>query len=175
MGTIYCLSTLSTCSIEEVAKAAPNAIKWFQVYIYKNRSITRNLVSRAEKAGFSALLLTVDAPYFGERYADLRNNFKLPDHLRLANCATGDFKSEGMKGIDGLSLNSYINSLFDQSLVWKDVKWLKSITKLPIVIKGILTPKDALLSIKNEASAIMVSNHGGRQLDTVPATVCLTF
>lgn len=82
MGTIYILSTISTSSIEEVAQAAPNAIKWFQLYIYQNREITKNLVKRAEKAGFKALVLTVDAPLFGLRLADIRNKFALPPHLR---------------------------------------------------------------------------------------------
>mgnify|MGYP000356921978 CR=1 FL=1 len=173
MGTIYCLSTLATSSIEEVAEAGPLAVKWFQLYIYKNRSITRNLVTRAEKAGFSALLVTVDAPYFGQRYGDEKNEFKLPDHLRLANFEHDNLASYGMKGDHGLQLNQYINSLFDSSLVWKDLLWLKSITSMPLVVKGILTPEDALLSLQHGASAIMVSNHGGRQLDSVPATVSI--
>ncbi|KAK2583749.1 hypothetical protein KPH14_009662 [Odynerus spinipes] len=169
-GTIFILSTISTSSIEEVAEAAPRCIKWFQLYVYSDRSVTLNLVRRAEKAGFKALVLTVDAPIFGDRRADLRNKFSLPQHLRLANFE-GDLSSRVTIARMGSGLNEYVSDLFDASLSWKDIAWLKSITKLPIVLKGILTAEDALLSVTHGAAAIVVSNHGARQIDGIPATI----
>ncbi|CAH1183640.1 unnamed protein product [Phaedon cochleariae] len=170
MGTIFTLSTLSTSSIEEVAQAAPRAVKWFQLYIYKDRELTRQLVERAERAGFKALVLTVDAPLFGLRLADIKNRFILPPHLCLANFE--GTKSKGMsKKTDSSGLNVYVNSLFDSTVEWKDIAWLKSITSLPIVLKGILTAEDAVLGVQNGASAILVSNHGARQVDGTPASI----
>ncbi|CAL7949813.1 unnamed protein product [Xylocopa violacea] len=169
-GTIYILSTISTSSIEEVAEAAPKAIKWFQLYIYNDRNVTRNLVSRAERAGFKALVLTVDAPLFGDRRADIRNKFSLPTHLRLGNFE-GEMSVKINTAKSGSGLSEYVMNLFDASLSWDDIKWLKSITKLPIVLKGILTPQDAELAIQHGAAAIIVSNHGARQVDTLPATI----
>ncbi|XP_076659754.1 hydroxyacid oxidase [Halictus rubicundus] len=169
-GTIYTLSTIATSSVEEVAEAAPKGIKWFQLYIYRDRDVTRNLVKRAERAGFKALVLTIDAPIFGDRRADIRNKFSLPSHLRMAN-----FEGVLSHGVNetkaGSSLNEYVMNLFDASLSWEDIKWLKSITSLPIVLKGILTPEDALLAIESGAKAIIVSNHGARQVDSIPASI----
>ncbi|CAG9782924.1 unnamed protein product [Diatraea saccharalis] len=168
-GTVYTLSTASTCSIEEVASAAPDAFKWFQVYVFKDREVTRKLVMRAEKAGFKALLLTVDAPIFGIRRSELRHKYILPAHMRLANfeeylpTPTDEAKED--------SIRSYVGGLFDKSLSWEAVEWLKSITKLPIIAKGILRADDAVKAAKAGCSAILVSNHGARQLDGVPATI----
>ncbi|CAH0406027.1 unnamed protein product [Chilo suppressalis] len=168
---IFTLSTIATSSIEEVASAAPEAIKWFQLYIYTDREITRNLVLRADNAGFQAIALTVDTPLFGIRRADIRNKFTLPPHLSFANfeghLATKIHDTE--EGSSGL--NNYVNNLFDKTLTWEDVKWLKSITKLPIVAKGILRADDAVMAARAGCSAILVSNHGARQLDGVPATI----
>ncbi|PBC28775.1 Hydroxyacid oxidase [Apis cerana cerana] len=169
-GTIYILSTISTSSIEEVAEAAPNAIKWFQLYIYKDRNVTINLLGRAERAGFKAVVLTVDAPLFGDRRADIRNKFSLPNHLRLGNFQ-GKLSTKINNAESGSGLSEYVMNLFDASLTWDDIKWLKSITKLPIILKGILTPQDAELAIENGISAIIVSNHGARQVDCIPATI----
>ncbi|XP_076384022.1 hydroxyacid oxidase [Megalopta genalis] len=169
-GTIYTLSTIATSSIEEVAEAAPKGVKWFQLYIYTDRDVTQNLVKRAERAGFKALVLTVDAPLFGDRRADIRNKFSLPKHLRL-----GNFQEDMLNSMNstkaGSSLNEYVMSLFDASLSWDDVKWLQSITSMPIVLKGILTPQDALLAIEHGVQAIVVSNHGARQVDSIPASI----
>lgn len=168
------LSTIATSSIEEVSEAAPNCLKWFQLYIYKDRSVTEQLVRRAEKCGFKALVLTVDTPMFGQRLADARNRFHLPPHLRMANFDRGKTASDSIQNSPtkaSSGLNEYALSLFDSSITWKDVLWLKSVTKLPLVLKGILTREDALLALKYGASAILVSNHGARQLDGVPSTV----
>ncbi|CAK9808258.1 2-Hydroxyacid oxidase 1 [Anthophora plagiata] len=169
-GTIYTLSTISTSSIEEVAEAAPKGIKWFQLYIYNDRKITVNLVKRAERSGFKALVLTVDAPMFGDRRADIRNKFSLPKHLRLGNFE-GELSSKINNAESGSGLSEYVMNLFDASLSWEDIKWLKSITKLPLVLKGILTPQDAILAVEHGAAAIVVSNHGARQVDSIPATI----
>lgn len=169
IGSIYILSTLSTTSIEDVGATAPNAIKWYQLYIYKDRDITRQLVSRAEKMGFQAIVLTVDASVFGKRYADNKNKFSLPPHLELANLK--GLSKTGFQANSGSGLQNYVNSLFDSSLTWEDVKWLQSITKLPVILKGILTAEDAQLAVNLGIPGIIVSNHGGRQLDTCPASI----
>ncbi|XP_067014362.2 uncharacterized protein Hao [Anabrus simplex] len=170
MGTVFTLSTLSTSSLEQVAAAAPDTLKWFQLYIYKDRKVTQQLVQRAEKAGFKALVLTVDAPVFGIRNADVRNKFSLPPHLALANF-TDSTTTHVNQTESGSGINEYVNNLFDQSISWEDVKWLKSITRLPLVLKGILTAEDAIIGANMGAAAIQVSNHGGRQLDGAPAPI----
>ncbi|XP_014217219.1 peroxisomal (S)-2-hydroxy-acid oxidase GLO5 [Copidosoma floridanum] len=169
-NTIFILSTLSTSSIEEVTKAAPEAIKWFQLYVYADRSITLGLIRRAERAGFKALVLTVDTPTFGDRRRDMRNKFSLPQHLRLANF-DGLLANKINLSKEGSGLNEYVQDLFDDSLSWKDVDWLKRVTKLPIVLKGILTAEDAILGAEHGASAILVSNHGARQIDGTPSSI----
>ena len=171
-GVVMILSTISTSSIEDVAEAGSDAIKWFQLYIYKDRNVTRRLVERAEKSGFKALVLTVDTPFFGTRLADSKNKFCLPPHLKLANLQTETALQMGTPSGQTSGLNEYAASLFDASLTWKDVQWLSTITTLPIVVKGIMTADDALEAVKHNVSAIIVSNHGARQLDHVPATVC---
>jgi (S)-2-hydroxy-acid oxidase len=170
MGTIYILSTISTSSLEDVAAAAPNGRKWYQLYVYKDRPLTESLVKRAEKAGFEALVLTVDAPYFGRRRANLREGFGLPPHLRLANFPEGSSNSDVM-GKDRKAAFAFHDALLDQALTWDDVKWLKRISKLPIIVKGILVPEDAEIAIAHGVDGIMVSNHGARQIDTVYATI----
>ncbi|KAK6644579.1 hypothetical protein RUM43_000846 [Polyplax serrata] len=168
--TVFILSTISTSSLEEVAEGAPDTHKWFQLYIYKDRSVTVNLIRRAERFGYKALVLTIDAPIFGVRYADARNQFKLPPHLKMANFV--GVKADRINKADGGSgLNEYVNELFDQSLTWEDVKWLKSVTTLPLILKGILTVEDALLAVSIGVSGIFVSNHGARQVDLVPSPI----
>lgn len=172
VGTVMILSTLSTTSLEDVAQAAPEGLRWFQLYVYKDRPVTEQLVRRAEKCGYKAIVLTVDAPTFGIRLADVRNKFLLPPHLRLANFFPEDGKSYGARSSKGGSgINEYVASMFDATITWKDLAWLKSITNLPIVVKGVLTGEDAKLALEHGASAILVSNHGARQLDGVPATI----
>ncbi|XP_052132835.1 2-Hydroxyacid oxidase 1, partial [Frankliniella occidentalis] len=174
LGGVYILSTLATSSIEEVAEAAPECTRWFQLYIYKERKVTEQLVRRAERAGYKALVLTVDAPVFGFRRADVRHKFTLPSHLRLANFTDcqDEHKSKGVSTAEsGSGLNEYVAKLFDPSLSWSDVAWLKSFTSLPIVIKGVLTKEDALMGVEHGAAAIFVSNHGARQLDGTPASI----
>lgn len=163
------LSTMATYSLEDVAKAA-SAPLWFQLYVYKDRAITRNLVERAEAAGYRALVLTVDVPLLGRREKDERNRFHLPDGMYARNLIHSDLQEvDAVAGGSGLS--AYIASLWDSSLTWRDVEWLRSITRLPVILKGILRADDAAQAVDYGASAIVVSNHGGRQLDTAVASI----
>jgi 4-hydroxymandelate oxidase len=164
-GTIMILSTLSTLSIEEVAQGAAGP-KWFQLYVYKDREITRMLVQRAEAAGYQALCLTVDVPVIGHRERDLRSGFSFPAELPFANFIEMDLQNLPV-GVVGSGLGAYITSKWDPSLMWADLQWMASITRLPVVVKGILTAEDAQLAVEHGAGGIIVSNHGGRQLDTV--------
>ncbi|KAH8367156.1 hypothetical protein KR084_005006 [Drosophila pseudotakahashii] len=170
-GSIFILSTLSTTSLEDLAVGAPDTIKWFQLYIYKDRTITEKLVRRAEKANFKALVLTIDAPIFGHRRADVRNNFSLPSHLTLANFQGVKATGVGNATMGASGINQYVSSQFDPTITWKDIAWLKGITNLPIVVKGVLTAEDAVLAREFGCAGLIVSNHGARQIDTVPASI----
>ncbi|XP_041031862.1 hydroxyacid oxidase 1 [Carcharodon carcharias] len=165
------LSTWATSSIEQVAEAVPSAIRWLQLYIYKDRELTKSLVRRAEKAGFRGIFLTVDTPYLGKRLADVRNKFKLPPHLRMANFETLDLAFSKKDYGDDSGLAVYTADAIDSSVKWEDIDWLRQLTKLPIVLKGILRADDAREAVKHGIVGILVSNHGARQLDCVPATI----
>jgi (S)-2-hydroxy-acid oxidase len=170
-GTIMTLSSWSTSSVEEVNSAAPG-IRFFQLYVYKDRNIVRQLVRRAELAGFKAIALTVDTPRLGRREADIKNRFNLPPHLVLKNFEALDLGKMDKTNDSGLA--SYVASQVDRSLSWTDVKWLQTITSLPILVKGVMTAEDTRLAVESGAAGIIVSNHGARQLDYVPATIsCL--
>lgn len=127
------------------------------------------LVRRVEACNFKALVLTVDTPVFGLRRADMRNKFTLPEHLQLGNF-TGEMATS-VKSSEGSGIQEYVTSQFDQSLTWKDIKWLLGITTLPVIVKGILTDDDAKIALDLGVAGIVVSNHGARQLDSVPASV----
>jgi 4-hydroxymandelate oxidase len=167
--TLMALSTLSTFSIEEVMAIATGPV-WFQLYVFKDRAISASLVKRAEVAGCKAIVFTVDVPLLGRRERDVRNQFKLPDDLSVKNLLPEGLR-EFPDGTAGSELTPYIVSLFDPALTWKDIEWLAGITKLPVLVKGILRSEDALLAVKHGASGVIVSNHGARQLDTTPATI----
>ncbi len=168
-GTLMVLSTLSTCSIEEV-RAEATGPTWFQLYVYKDRGASRALIERAEAAGCSALVLTVDAPVWGRRERDVRNRFQLPEGLSVKNLMPA-----GMSAFPGQAAGSglaaYMAEMIDQSLSWKDLDWLCAATKLPVLIKGVVRGDDGARAVSHGASAVIVSNHGGRQLDTAPATI----
>jgi 4-hydroxymandelate oxidase len=169
VGTIMTLSTLSNTSVEAVARST-RAPLWFQLYVYKDRGATRALVDRVEAAGCRALVLTVDAPVLGRRERDMRNQFRLPDGLRVENLHArgfGDLPSAGSES----GLAAYFATLLDSGLTWPDIEWLRSITKLPVIVKGIVRADDAMRAVDHGAAAVVVSNHGGRQLDTAPATI----
>lgn len=169
MGTAMICSTISTYPLEEVAEAATGPL-WFQLYVYRDREVTRDLVRRAEAAGFRALVLTVDTPRLGRRERDIRNKFTLPPGLSIANLQRyGNEKALRWAGAS--SFQEYIHHLFDGSLTWESVEWLRSITTLPIFVKGVLHPDDARMAAKAGAVGLVVSNHGGRQLDGAIAAV----
>ena len=167
-GTIMILSTASTCSIEDVA--AVGGHQWFQLYVYSDRGLTKALIERAEAAGMRAIVLTVDAPVLGRRERDLRNRFHLPDGIRLANVpSSGSVPMPTGHGESGLA--THFASGIDAGLTWRDVDWLRSLTRLPVLIKGIVRGDDAVRAVDHGAAGIIVSNHGGRQLDTAIASV----
>lgn len=169
VGVTMTLSTLATTALEEVV-ATTSVPAWFQLYVYRDRALTRDLVARAEAAGCEALVLTVDAPLLGRRERDARNAFALPPGLVAAN-----LPSEGLRRLEGgpgeSGLFRYFASLMDPGLTWDDVAWLRSIVELPIIVKGVLRGDDAALAVEAGAAGIVVSNHGGRQLDTAVATI----
>lgn len=167
-GTLFTLSTLATRSIEEVTAATDGPV-WFQLYVYKDRGATRSLVERAAAAGCKAIALTVDAQVWSQRECDVRNGFHLPDGLEVKNLH-GDkahIPPEAMQS----GLGAYVESLFDTSLSWQDLEWLCGISELPVVVKGVVHPEDARLAVEHGAKAVVVSNHGGRQLDVSPASL----
>lgn len=168
-GIPMALSTMATASVEEVGAAA-RGDWWFQLYVWKDRAATHRLVGRAEQAGARALVVTVDAPLLGDRRRDERHGPGLLDGLRL-----GNLEGLGVPGVprvaSGSTLAAHFRLLNDAGLCWADLAWLRSITRLPIVLKGILAPDDARLAVEHGVDAIIVSNHGGRQQDGVVATL----
>lgn len=167
-GTIMTLSSWATSSVEEVASTG-DGVRFFQLYVMKDRYVVTQLVRRAERAGFKAIVVTVDTPRLGRREADIKNRFTLPPHLTLKNFEGLDIRKIDRTNDSGLA--SYVASQVDRSLNWKDLQWLQSITQLPILLKGVLTAEDARLAIQAGVAGIIVSNHGARQLDYVPATI----
>jgi 4-hydroxymandelate oxidase len=172
-GVGMILSTLANKTIEEVAAVQqnfPNALQWFQLYIHKDRGLTRALVERAYKAGYKAICLTVDAPVLGQRERDKRNEFSLPPGLHAANLAIiSGLDIPHAQGESGLF--TYFAQQLNPALTWKDLEWLQSICPLPLVIKGILRGDDAVRAVECGVKAIVVSNHGGRQLDGAIASL----
>ena len=168
-GVIMILSTLSNKSLEDVLAEATAPV-WFQIYMYKEKEINEGLIERAEKSGCSALVVTVDVPVQGKRERNIRNRFTLPSKLTIGNFE-GSEKGDLPVKPSGSGLMEYVNTLFKHDLSWQDMKWLRSITDLPLIVKGILHVDDARLALEHGASGIIVSNHGGRQLDNCPAAV----
>ncbi|PVV00732.1 hypothetical protein BB560_004880 [Smittium megazygosporum] len=164
-NVVYSLSTFSTGSIEQVAESL-NPNLWFQVSFFKDKNITLSLINRAEKAGFQAIIVTVDMPYSGRRLPDIREPLTVPDHISFANFVseTDDKPSDGWIG-------HHVVHGVESNLSWDSIKWIKANTKLPVLAKGILSPEDAKLAVEAKIDGIIVSNHGGRQLDSVPATI----
>ena len=161
-GTVMCLSTLSSVSPAELAAAAPGAPQWFQLYWSRDRGFTKELLAAITEAGFRALVLTVDLPVAGRRERDLRAAFALPEDLPLPNLP-GTLPRE--------DFHRALGDVVDPSLTWRDLEWLREACELPLVVKGVLTAEDALLAAEHGAAAVVVSNHGGRQLDGVPASL----
>ncbi len=168
-GTIMVLSTMSNTPVEAVTRAARGPV-WFQLYAYRDRAITRDLVQRVEAAGCRALMLTVDAPVLGRRERDLRNRFSLPPKLAVANLTAAGL--DYLPAVSaGSGLAAYFATLLDPSLNWEILDWLQAITSLPLLVKGIVRSDDAVRAVEHGVQGIVVSNHGGRQLDTAPATI----
>jgi L-lactate dehydrogenase (cytochrome) len=185
----FILSTMSINSIEQVAEATTKPF-WFQLYVIRDRGFSKDILSRAAKAGCSTLVLTVDLQVLGQRHRDIRNGMTVPPQIRLKNIidmATkpewvlsilkGKSKTFGnlaghVKGMDDVtSLAQWTNSQFDPALNWKDVDWIKKVWPGKLIIKGILDVEDAKTAVKLGADAIVVSNHGGRQLDGAPSSI----
>ncbi|KAK6758721.1 hypothetical protein RB195_016130 [Necator americanus] len=172
-GSTMIVSSWSTTPIEKIAHEAINlgVNLWFQLYVYKDKSITASLLSRALASGCKAVVLTVDTPVFGRRLADARNGFTLPKGLTFANFATIQSSqmpspSEGQSGF-----MQYVASQIDPSLNWEVLDWVISNSKVPVLVKGVMRGDDAEEAIRRGVRGIIVSNHGGRQLDSAPATI----
>lgn len=176
MGTGMMLSSWATSTIEEVMSAMTTSpgdggVMWMQLYIYKDRELTLSLVRRAEEAGYKAIFVTVDTPYLGRRWDDMRNRFKLPSHLSMSNFSSAFLAfSEGNYGNDS-GLAVYVANAIDPTICWDDITWLKKHTHLPVIVKGVLNGQDAVQALNYGVDGILVSNHGARQLDGVPATL----
>jgi isopentenyl diphosphate isomerase/L-lactate dehydrogenase-like FMN-dependent dehydrogenase len=162
-GTIMCLSTIGTATPEEVAAAAPEAARWFQLYVFRDRGVTRALVEQAVAHGYRAIVLTVDAPRLGRRERDLRTAFRVPEELTVPSVAAALGRWEGATPLELLGA-------IDPALTWNDLEELRSLSPLPLVLKGIQTAEDAELACEHGVDALVVSNHGGRQLDAVAPT-----
>jgi isopentenyl diphosphate isomerase/L-lactate dehydrogenase-like FMN-dependent dehydrogenase len=161
-GTLLCLSTLATATPAEVAAAAPGAPRWFQLYVFRDRGVTRAFVEEAAGHSYGAIVLTVDAPRLGRRERDFRTGFRVPAEIQVPSMvALG-----GWAGATPLELLGAI----DPSLTWDDLASLRELSPLPLVLKGIQTAEDAALAVEHGIDAIVVSNHGGRQLDAVAPT-----
>jgi L-lactate dehydrogenase (cytochrome) len=190
-GIPFTISTLSICSIEDVAAAVEKPF-WFQLYVMKDRGFVRSLMERALAAKCSALMLTVDLQVLGQRHADVRNGLSVPPSLKLHNLLNMMTKPRWVMGVlaarrwsfgnlagrvkdvQGVaSLAQWIKTQFDETLNWKDVEWIRSIWPGKLIIKGILDVEDARIVSRLGASALVVSNHGGRQLDGAPSSISM--
>src|SRR6478672_2296171 len=156
-GTIMCLSTIATASPAEVA--AVGGPRWFQLYVFRDEGVMRELIAQARESGYTALLLTVDAPVRGNRERDLRTGFALAPHIQVASMGRGRVTPKD------------IFDMVTPSLTWRDLERISAEAGLPLLVKGILTAEDAILSVEHGAAGVVVSNHGGRQLDGVSATI----
>jgi len=194
-GLPYTLSTLSTRSIEEVAETGAGR-HWFQVYVWRDRGLVKDMIDRAASAGYEALMLTVDTAVLGRRERDVRRGFTLPPKIGLGTLVDGALhpgwtwrfvRSDPIRfanvvassgagvadGTDAVTLADFVNSQFDPTMSWDDVAWLRSVWDGPIILKGIQRVADAVIAADEGIDAIALSNHGGRQLDSAPAIVDL--
>ncbi len=185
-GLIYCLSTLGSTTIEDIAEITDGP-KWFQVYVWKDRAIVEKALERARAAGFTGVILTVDVPVAGNRERDHVNAFTIPPKINaktvsqvlarpgyLMDMATSpEIAAANWADMDtgGLGIIEFLNSQFDRSVTWEDAKWMKEVWGGPFAIKGVCRADDARRCLDIGADAVWISNHGGRQLDTSPATI----
>jgi isopentenyl diphosphate isomerase/L-lactate dehydrogenase-like FMN-dependent dehydrogenase len=161
-GTVMCQSTLSSVTPEELATAAPDARLWFQLYWSRDRGFTSDLLARVAEAAFEAVVFTVDFPAAGRRERDLRAAFTLPDELATPNIPAS---------LQRQDFHAALGQVVDTTLTWRDLEWLNETCSLPVLLKGILSAEDALLAAEHSAAGVIVSNHGGRQLDGVGASL----
>jgi len=168
VGTIATVSSLANSFLEDVQAAASKPL-FFQLYVYNDREVSAELARRAEAAGYRAIAVTADTPILGTRERDVRNRFQLPDHLTIRNLTAAQL--EKMSADDGSGLGAYFAAAIDQSFRWSDLEWLRGVTKLPILVKGVVHPADARLAMEHGAARVIVSNHGGRQRDPSIATI----
>jgi 4-hydroxymandelate oxidase len=164
-GSLMILSSLATCPLEDVAAAAPDGVRWMQVYILRERDRTKELVARAAASGYRALVLTVDAPVSGLRLREWRTGMRLPDDLALPNLA-GDSTSSAREG----GFMGVVTREFEPALTPDDIGWLAGLSSLPVVVKGVQRSDDAARCVESGAAGVVVSNHGARQLADAPAT-----
>jgi isopentenyl diphosphate isomerase/L-lactate dehydrogenase-like FMN-dependent dehydrogenase len=188
-GTLPVLSAMASYTIEEIAREAPGPA-WFQLYMWRDRGVVQDLIARARDAGHLALVVTVDVPLAGARERDRRNGFGIPPRVTLRSLAEGltrprwssDFlrrprmtvanaAGHGGGPSDARSLTEYVNGQFDPTLTWDDLAWVREVWGGPVVVKGVLRADDARLAVSAGADAIVVSNHGGRQLDHAPSSI----
>ena len=167
LGACMILGAWSNNSLEDVAKASGSGLRWFQQRIYTDREFTVRLIRKAEAAGFKALVVTMDYPALVKSPADARNQLVLPKELSFPNFSSAPSGQDGSKPHASKSPKV----LNDPTVTWEDIGWVCSITQLPVIIKGLLTAEDALEAVKYNIKGILVSNHGARTLDGVPATV----
>jgi isopentenyl diphosphate isomerase/L-lactate dehydrogenase-like FMN-dependent dehydrogenase len=163
-GTVMCLSTIATAGPRQVAEAAPDGDRWLQLYCFRDRGVTRAVIDEAVDCGYKAIALTVDAPYAGKRERDLRTGFQVPAEVTVPSvaAAVGGQKPIGVREVF---------ELLDPTLTWADLERLAGECDLPVLLKGVHTAEDARLAAEHGAAGVVVSNHGGRQLDGVPATI----
>lgn len=190
-GIPFCLSTMSVCSIEQVAEATKKPF-WFQVYVIRDRDFIEDLIARAKAANCSALVLTVDLQVMGQRHRDIKNGLTVPPQIKLSNIIDMATKPRWVssilgaksrtfgnlaghvKGMDDVnSLAQWTASQFDPTLSWKDVEWIRKLWPGKLIIKGILDVEDARIACKSGADAVVVSNHGGRQLDGAASSISM--
>lgn len=166
-GIPYTISTLSSVPLEKIAAAAPS---WFQLYWLRDRRVVTSLVERAVSAGCSAVMVTVDVPVMGRRLRDVRNEFALPPDVAPENLV--DKVTEAHESVPGLSaLAAHTASAFEPAVSWHDLEWLRELCPIPLVVKGILDPRDARRVVEFGGDGVVVSNHGGRQLDGAVASI----
>ncbi|HEY5709853.1 MAG TPA: alpha-hydroxy acid oxidase [Solirubrobacterales bacterium] len=162
-GTVMCLSTLATARPSEVAAAVPGGRRWFQLYCFRDEAVTRALMEEAIDSGFEAIVVTVDAPRSGRRERDLRTGFRIPEGLGVPSV-------QAALGSERAVTIEETFALMEPALGWVDLEELASDCSVPVLVKGVLTAEDAALAIEHGAAGVIVSNHGGRQLDCVPAS-----
>ncbi len=161
-GAAFVLSSFSTESVEDIAAAAQQPL-WFQLYFQKDKGLTQQMVERAQAAGCKAVCITVDTPVLGLRHRESRTRFQLPQDFRLPNLNLGPVSHRPVR-------SAIYSELLNPTLVWKDIDWLCSVVKVPVLLKGVLNPEDAERALDTGVAGLIVSNHGARNLDTLPST-----